>query len=81
MCMRTNIVLDDDLVQEAMRYSRARTKRGLVEEALRTFIEVKDEERRRASYRQRVEQLQSKLGALRLREAPSVLLRADRERT
>ena len=39
--MRTNILLDDQLVQEAFRYSKARTKKDLIDEALRTFVEVK----------------------------------------
>lgn len=36
--MRTNIVLDDRLVEEAMALSRIRTKRELVEQALREFV-------------------------------------------
>jgi len=36
--MRTNIVLDDDLVQEALELSQIRTKRELVEQALREFV-------------------------------------------
>ena len=40
MCMRTNIVLNNDLVQEAMQYSHARTRRALVEEALATYVAV-----------------------------------------
>ena len=39
--MRTNIVLDDGLVKEASRYSRARTKKDLVHEALRELIRVR----------------------------------------
>lgn len=78
--MRTNIVLNDDLVREAMRYSAAKSKRALVEEALRTFVEVKETERRRASYRDRLQGLRRKLAGLRLRESPSELLRADRDR-
>lgn len=39
--MRTNIVLDDDLVQEAFRHSDARTKRDLVHEALRELIRTR----------------------------------------
>ncbi len=35
--MRTNIVLDDELVREALALSRIRTKRELVEQALREF--------------------------------------------
>jgi Arc/MetJ family transcription regulator len=37
--VRTNIVLDDELVEEAFRYSDARTKRELVDRALREFVE------------------------------------------
>lgn len=36
--MRTNIVLDDYLVQEAMTLSHLKTKRELVEQALREFV-------------------------------------------
>jgi len=39
--MRTNIVLDDDLVAEAARLSGIRTKKALVHEALRVFIATK----------------------------------------
>jgi Arc/MetJ family transcription regulator len=39
--MRTNIVLDEDLVKEAFRHSRARTKRALVHEALEELIRVR----------------------------------------
>ena len=80
MCMRTNIVLNDDLVREAMQYSRARTRRALVEEALVTYVAVKAEERRRATYRERLRGLETRLRDVRLRERPADLLRADRER-
>ena len=36
--MRTNIVLDDTLVQEAFRYTLVRTKKDLVEIALKEFV-------------------------------------------
>ncbi|MGF1476362.1 MAG: type II toxin-antitoxin system VapB family antitoxin [Geminicoccaceae bacterium] len=36
--MRTNIVIDDDLMAEAMRVSGLKTKRETVEAALRLFI-------------------------------------------
>jgi len=36
--MRTNIVLDDRLVQEAMRLTRARSKREVVDRALRELV-------------------------------------------
>jgi len=79
--MRTNIVLDDDLVREARRYSEARSKRALVEEALKTYVEVKAAERRRATYRERLARLERALEGVVLRESPSALLRADRDRS
>jgi Arc/MetJ family transcription regulator len=78
--MRTNIVLDDDLVQEAMRHSDARTKRALVDEALRTFIRVKTEEELRQSYRDGIRDLESRLQEVRLSQPPHEVLRADRDR-
>lgn len=36
--MRTNIVLDDELIEQAMRLARVRTKREAVDLALRDFI-------------------------------------------
>lgn len=39
--MRTNIDIDDRLMRQAMRSSRARTKRGVVEEALRLLIQTR----------------------------------------
>ena len=37
--MRTNIVLDEDLVDEALKISGAKTKKELVHQALREFVE------------------------------------------
>lgn len=36
--MRTNIVLDDELIERAMRLTRARSKRDVVDIALRELI-------------------------------------------
>jgi Arc/MetJ family transcription regulator len=36
--MRTNIVLDDQLVADAFKHSKARTKKDLVHEALQELI-------------------------------------------
>lgn len=36
--MRTNVVLDDALVEEAQRLSGIRTKRDLIDRALREFV-------------------------------------------
>ena len=38
--MRTNIVIDDSLMQEAQFISGIKTKKGVVEEALKTFIQL-----------------------------------------
>ena len=79
--MRTNIVLNEELLREAARYAKSRSKRGLVEEALQTFVAVKSAERRRASYEERLRSLEARVGRLRLRQSPSRLLREDRQRT
>lgn len=42
--VRTNIVLDDALVAEAMTRTGIKTKRALVEEALKTLIRLKHQE-------------------------------------
>lgn len=38
--MRTNVVLDDKLLNEATKYSTAHTKKDLIHEALREFVET-----------------------------------------
>ncbi len=42
--MRTNIVIDDALMEEAKAVSGLRTKREVVERALRTLIRVRRQE-------------------------------------
>jgi Arc/MetJ family transcription regulator len=37
--MRTNIVLDESLVKEALKLSRVKTKKELVHQALKEFVE------------------------------------------
>ncbi len=39
--MRTNIVIDEKLLQQAFSVSEAQTKKDLIHEALRTLIAVK----------------------------------------
>jgi Arc/MetJ family transcription regulator len=41
--MRTNIDIDDDLMDQAMRRSGARTKRAAVEEGLRLLIQTRSQ--------------------------------------
>ncbi len=42
--MRTNIVIDDKLMQEALRATGFETKRAAVEEGLRTLVRLKKQE-------------------------------------
>lgn len=39
--MRTNVVLDDELVQEAFRLTGARTKRELIHTALQELVRIR----------------------------------------
>jgi len=41
--MRTNIVIDDSLMTEALKVSNLKTKRETVEEALKLLIEMKNQ--------------------------------------
>ena len=79
-CMRTNIVLDDELVAEARKYARVKTKTGIVEEALRAFVELHGAARRRASYERRVSALRSRVEGRRFGESATAIVRRDRER-
>lgn len=78
--MSTKVPLDEGLLEEAMRYTTAKSEEALVEEALRTFVKVKEAEDRRARYRERLQELEPRLQGLRLSESPAKLLRADRDR-
>ena len=37
--MRTNVVLDESLVDEALKLSKAKTKKQLIHEALKEFVD------------------------------------------
>ncbi|HET7290996.1 MAG TPA: type II toxin-antitoxin system VapB family antitoxin [Vicinamibacteria bacterium] len=78
--MRTNLVLNDELVGEAMRLSAGRSKRAVIEEALRTYVAAKRAERAREGYRERLQRVAERLRGLKLGEKPSDVLRADRDR-
>jgi len=45
--VRTNIEIDDVLMREAMRASGGRTKRGVVERALRMLVQTRGQARMR----------------------------------
>ena len=77
--MRTNIVLNDDLMREAQ-YSTARSNRALVHEALETYVAVKNEQRRRATYRDRLSDIRKRTAQTRTRTPSDELVRTDRDR-
>ena len=43
--MRTNIVIDDNLMAEAIKLSQLKTKKAVVETGLRLLIQIKKHER------------------------------------
>lgn len=43
--MRTNIVIDDDLMNEAMTLSLLKTKKAVVETSLKLLVQIKKQER------------------------------------
>lgn len=42
--MRTNIVIDDELMNEAMTLSRLKTKKAVVETGLKLLVQIKKQE-------------------------------------
>ena len=46
--MRTNIVIDDQLMRDTLRITGLKTKREAVEEALRTLLRLKSQEKLRS---------------------------------
>ena len=79
MYMRTNIELSADLLGEAQKYSKAKSKRALVEEALAAFVAMKAEEQRRSTYKERLASLRNRTKAVRLRSDTRDILRKDRD--
>lgn len=77
--MRTNIDLDDELLRAARRFSTSHTKRGIVDEALRTFVELKTREEGRLAVRERMEALRGRLAGQRMRPTSAELIRRDRD--
>jgi Arc/MetJ family transcription regulator len=43
MCMRTNIEIDDDLMAKAIKSGNIKTKKAIVEEALRLYIAIENQ--------------------------------------
>jgi Arc/MetJ family transcription regulator len=46
--MRTNVVIDDQLMSEALESTGLKTKKAVIEEALRTLVRLKKQEQVRA---------------------------------
>jgi Arc/MetJ family transcription regulator len=42
--MRTNIIIDDDLIKEAMALSNSKTKKAVVESGLKLLVQIKKQE-------------------------------------
>ncbi len=80
MCMRTNVVLNEELLQEAQRYSTAKSKSALLEEALRTLVQVRARERATENYASRLRQVQQKLQNKVFRDSGTEILGRDRNR-
>lgn len=79
VCMRTNIELNDDLLAEARKYSQAKNKRAVVEEALSLYVTVKAEERRRLTYKERLDRLRAQTRSVNLTSDTRDILRKDRD--
>ena len=43
--MRTNVVIDDELMESALKASEKKTKKDVIEESLRLLVKIKGEER------------------------------------
>ena len=78
-CMRTNIELDDALLAEAAKYTSAKSKKELIREALTVYVAVKGEERRRLTYRERLQRVRAQTERLRGRVSAHELIRQDRD--
>ena len=46
--MRTNIIIDDDLMNKALKVSGTKTKRATVEKALKLLIRIKNQQKIKA---------------------------------
>ena len=79
--MRTNIILNEELLREAQQYSSTKTRSALVEEALRILVQVRARERAAENYASRVRQVQQKLQNRQFRDSAAEILKRDRSRS
>jgi len=78
--MRTNVHLDEGLLQAAMQLAGAKSKRAMLDQALRFFVERKSADRDLESYRARLKKVQAKTAGLKFDRSAADLVREDRER-
>lgn len=78
--MRTNVIINDDLLKEALNYVKVKTKSALIEMALKALIETKSKELKDKNYTQRLHEIQNKLANTKFRESSSSIIKKDRER-
>lgn len=76
--MRTNIVIDDALLAEAISCTGLPTKKAVIEEALRTLVRLKSQEQIR-SLRGHL-RWEGDLSAMRAERIPSILNNTDDKR-
>ena len=62
--MRTNVVIDDDLMESALKASGQKTKKDVIEQGLRLLVQIKNQEKIR-NFRGKL-QWQCNLEAMRL---------------
>jgi len=77
--MRTNIDLNDELIARAQKYSTARSKRALVNEALATYVAVRTEEEKRRTYQERLEGIRKQARAICIKTDTRKIIRQDRD--
>ena len=63
-----------------MQLAGAKSKRAMLDQALRFFVEKKSTDRDLESYRERLKKVQAKTAGLRFDESATDLVREDRER-
>jgi Arc/MetJ family transcription regulator len=78
--MRTNVHINDELIEQALRLSGVRSKKAVIEQALKVFVDAKSLEQRREAYRRRVASIEAKTRRLRFPTSAVDLIREDRER-
>jgi Arc/MetJ family transcription regulator len=78
--MRTNVHLNDELLEEAVRLSGGQPKRAVIEAALRHYVESRAAKHRREEFRARLNALDRRLAGVRVRRSAAELVREDRGR-